>query len=123
MKIIPLIGILHFFGPLIFYKSKRAMLIFINGLIYHSLDISDINNQINTPFVDLFKYYDLSTNIIFSLHGVYYYPFTLKYAILAAIIYIIEVLCVKYTNLPYYNTDIFHLFVHIIASYSLSLTL
>ena len=123
MKIIPLIGILHFFGPLIFYKSKRAMLIFINGLIYHSLDISDINNQINTPFVDLFKYYDLSTNIIFSLHGVYYYPFTLKYAILGTIIYIIEVLCVKYTNLHYYHTDIFHLFVHIIAGYSLSLTL
>ena len=123
MKIIPLIGILHFFGPLIFYKSKRAMLIFINGLIYHSLDISDINNQINTTFINFLKHYDIFSNMSMTLYTIYYYPFTLKYAILGTIIYIIEVLCVKYTNLHYYHTDIFHLFVHIIAGYSLSLTL
>ena len=123
MKVIPLIGILHFFGPLMFYKSRRATLIFINGLIYHSLDVSDIGNQKNLPFVNFLKYCDLFINIIFTLHGVYYYPFTLKYAIIGTLIYIIEVLCVKYTNLPYYYTDIFHIIVHIIAAYSLSLTL
>ena len=123
MKVIPLIGILHFFGPLIFYKSKRAMLIFINGLIYHSLDVSDIGNQKNLPFVNFLKYYDIFTNFIITLHGLYYYPFTLKYAIIGLLIYIIEVLCVKYTNLAYYYTDIFHLIFHIIAAYSLILTL
>ena len=123
MKIIPIIGILHFFGPLIFYKSKRAMLIFINGLIYHSLDVSDIKNQINTSFVNFLKYYDIFSNMSMTLYTIYYYPFTLKYAIIGLLIYIIEVLCVKYTNLPYYYTDILHLIFHIIAAYSLILTL
>ena len=95
MKIIPLIGILHFFGPLIFYKSRRALLIFINGIIFHSLDKS----------------------------GIYYYPFTLKYAILGTLIYTFEIYCNKYIKLEYYYIDILHLFFHIIAGYSLLLTL
>ncbi len=123
MKVIPLIGILHFFGPLIFYKSKRAMLIFINGLIYHSLDVSDIGNQKNLPFVNFLKYYDIFSNMSMTLYTIYYYPFTLKYAILGTLFYILEVICVKYTNLPYYHTDIFHLFVHATLAYALSLTL
>ena len=110
MKVIPLIGILHFFGPLIFYKLRRATLIFINYLIYHSLDVSDINNQINTSFVNFLKYYDIFSNMSMTLYTIYYYPFTLKYAILGILFYILEVICVQYTNLPYYHTDIFHLY-------------
>ena len=33
MKVIPLLGIINFFGPLIF-KSKRAQIIVINGIIF-----------------------------------------------------------------------------------------
>lgn len=123
MKIIPLIGILHFFGPLIFYKSKRAMLIFINGLIFHTLDVSDINNQINTPFVNFLKYYDTFSNIIMISYTVYYYKQIHFLAFIACYLYLIEVYCVKYTNLEYYHTDIIHLIMHGIFGYCLSLTL
>ena len=123
MKIIPLIGILHFFGPLIFYKSKRAMVIFINGLTFHSLDISDINNQINTPFVNFLKYYDTFCNIVMISYSVYYYKHVHFLAFIACSLYLIEVYCIKYTTLEYYQTDIIHLIMHGIFSYGLSLTL
>ena len=63
MKVIPLLGIINFFGPFIFI-SKRAQLIIINGIIFHSLDISKINNQQYTPTVRLLQYYDITANLL-----------------------------------------------------------
>ena len=122
MKVIPLLGIINFFGPLII-KSKRAQVIFINGIIYHSLDISKINNQKNTPLVEFFKYYDITANLLMIFYSVYKYPHIRKLAALACMIYIIEVICVNYTDIQYYYTDLIHGLVHGIFGYGLSLTI
>jgi len=122
MKIIPLIGIIIFFFPLSFY-SNIALLVFINGIIFHSLDISKINNQVNTPVVNIIKYYDIISNIIMIAYTTYYYPYIFKYTVLACNCYIIEVICVNYTDLLYYHTDLMHIIVHMILAYGLSLTL
>lgn len=123
MKIIPLLGIINCFFPLIFFNSKRALLVFINGIIFHSMDVNKINNQINTPFVNYFKYYDIFCNIAMISYTTYYYPYVLKYTIIACLCYIIEVICVNNTNMPYYKTDLIHVIVHIILAYGIVITL
>lgn len=122
MRVIPLLGIINFFGPFIFI-SKRAQLIIINGIIFHSLDISKINNQQNTPTVRLLKYYDIAANLLMISYTLWEYPYVKKLAALACITYMIEVMCVNYTEIPYYYTDLIHGLVHGIFGYGLSLTI
>ena len=122
MKVIPLLGIINFFGPLIF-KSKRAQIIIINGIIFHSLDVSKINNQTNTPVVKFLKYYDIIVNILMISYTVWKYPHIKKLAALGCIVYIFEVVCVNYTDLTYDYTDLIHGIVHGIFGYGLSLTI
>ena len=122
MKVIPLLGIINFFGPLIF-KSKRAQIIVINGIIFHSLDVSKINNLTNTPVVKFLKYYDIIANFLMISYTVWKYPQIKKLSALGCIVYIFEVVCVNYTDLPYDYTDLIHGIVHGIFGYGLSLTI
>lgn len=122
MKVIPLLGIINFFGPFIF-RSKRAQLIIINGIIFHSLDVSKIKNQKNTQFIQLLKYYDITANLLMISYTVWKYPYVKKLATLACITYIIEVMCVNYTEIPYYYTDLIHGLLQGIFGYGLSLTI
>ena len=87
------------------------------------MDVNKINNQINTPFVNYFKYYDIFCNIAMISYTTYYYPYVLKYTIIACLCYIIEVICVNNTNMPYYKTDLIHVIVHIILAYGIVITL
>ena len=123
MKIIPILGIINCFFPLIFFKSKRALLVTINGIIFHSLDVSKINNQKNNNIIKFLKYYDIICNCIMISYTTFYYPFVMNYTLLALLFYLIEVYCVEYTTIPYYKTDLIHVIVHSILAYGIFLTL
>ena len=60
MKLIPFLGVLIFLKPLLINKSKRALLILINGMMYHGLKTYE--NE-NTKIIEILKYNDILREI------------------------------------------------------------
>ena len=60
MKIISFLGVLFFARSLFEKKSKRALLVIVNGMLYHGVR-NDTNN--NDPIIKCLRMYDILTNI------------------------------------------------------------
>ena len=69
MRFINILGVTFLFFPTFLkYKSKRALAVFINGLIFHSNE--------NNKFL---RYYDIICNALMSYYTYSKYPRALKY--------------------------------------------
>jgi hypothetical protein len=81
MRIINILGLIINVFPLIYkYNSKRALLIFMNGIIFHS-------NEDNYYL----KYYDIICNIIMILWTNYYhYTKTLNLSVISVIMFVMN---------------------------------
>lgn len=116
MRIINLLGLIINFFPLIYkYNSKRAILIFINGLVFHT---NEDNNYL--------KNYDIICNILMILWtNYYYYKKTLNLSIISVIMFTINNLL--YTTVwkdKRYLSDIYHVIgVHLPLSLALERSL
>lgn len=113
MRIINISGIIIYFIPLIFkYQSKRALIVSINGLIFHSNE----NNQ-------YLRYYDIFCNLLMILWTNYYYKETRKLAMTSVAMFGIN----SYTTLFKKNrnlSDIWHVLgVHLPLSIALEKSL
>jgi hypothetical protein len=82
MKMISFLGVLFFARSLFEKKSKRALLVIINGMLYHGVR-NDINNY--DPIIKCLRMYDILTNIIMISYTVYTNPAMANYAIIAMI--------------------------------------
>ena len=82
MQIISFLGVLFFARSLFEKKSKRALLVIINGMLYHGVR-NDKN--INNPVIKCLRMYDILTNIIMISYTVYINPVMANYAIIAMI--------------------------------------
>ena len=116
MRIINILGLMIYFFPLVYkYNSKRALLIVINGLLYHS-------NEDNFYL----RNYDIISNVLMILWTNYYhYEKTLNLSIISVIMYTINYLL--YATVwkdKRYLTDIYHVLgVHLPLSLALERSL
>ena len=77
MRLINIIGVLYCFVPLYKrYKSKRSLIVFMNGLLYHTFDSSKILRK-----------YDILCNILIILYTNKKCNLTLKYSILSTLLW------------------------------------
>lgn len=84
---INMIGVSTFLYPTIFYKSKRGLLILINGLLYHGT-----RNK-------YLLYNDVFCNFLIGAYTAYYHKISRKYVIAGTIFWILN-------NYSYYNNYI-----------------
>ena len=84
---ISIIGVSTFLYPTFYYKSKRSLLIFINGLLYHGTK----NKYL--------LYNDVFCNLLITAYTTYHHKISRKYAIVAIIFWILN-------NYSYYNNHI-----------------
>lgn len=82
MKIIPFLGVLFFARSLFEKKSKRALLVIVNGMLYHGVR-NDKNNY--DPIIKCLRMYDILTNIIMISYTIYTNPAMANYAVIAMI--------------------------------------
>lgn len=87
MKLIPFVGVLIFLKPLLINKSKRALIILINGMMYHGLKTYE--NE-NTKIIKILKYNDIITNMFLIIYSLYNRPQHLFYAIFGCTNFIIK---------------------------------
>ena len=95
-----IIGVSTFLYPTFYYKSKRSLLIFINGLLYHG-----------TKNKYLF-YNDVFCNLLITAYTTYHHKISRKYAIVASIFWILN-------NYSHYNNHINEIngdIVHVIGT-------
>ena len=115
MRIINISGIIIYFIPLIFkYHSKRALIVSINGLLFHTNE----NNQ-------YLRNYDIFCNLLMGLWTCYYYKDTRKLAMTSIAMFGIN----SFTLVPLfkehkYLSDIWHVLgVHLPLSIALEKSL
>ena len=77
-NLITMTGVSTFLFPYLYYDSNRAMIIFINGILYHGT-----NNKI-------LKYNDITWNVLIILYTTYYYKTSRKYAVLGTLFWILN---------------------------------
>tara|TARA_Y100001954_G_C15234833_1_gene325139 strand:+ start:112 stop:495 length:384 start_codon:yes stop_codon:yes gene_type:complete len=77
MRIIAFLGIFAFSRCLIINKSKRALIVMLNGMLFHGLRNHE-NDK--TPLIQTLRYYDILTNIVIMSYTIYKNPEILLYA-------------------------------------------
>lgn len=85
MKIIPIIGLLYLIKIIFYHKSKIAICIFINGIIFHGYDTKNNTNTLTK----ILKYYDIICNAFFTLYIIYINHNTIPYAFIGTCNYIL----------------------------------
>ena len=93
---ISIIGVSTFLYPTFFYKSKRSLLIFINGLLYHGTK----NKYL--------LYNDVFCNLLFTYYTVYHHKISRKYATLGTIFWILNNYLYHSNHINQKSSDIFH---------------
>jgi hypothetical protein len=82
MKLISFLGVLFFTRSLFEKKSIRALIIILNGILYHGVR-NDTNN--NDPIIKCLRMYDILINIIMISYTSYNNPAIANYAVIAMI--------------------------------------
>ena len=95
-NIIPILGVSAFLYPVIYYKSYRSFIIFLNGILYHGT-----NNSI-------FKYNAVITNIILISYTSYLYKSSRLLGMLGSFMYISNVYLCNKNLLNKNQGEIFH---------------
>jgi len=85
MKLISFLGVLFFTRSLFEKKSIRALIIILNGILYHGVR-NDENN--NDPIIKCLRMYDILTNTIMISYTSYNNPAMINYALVAIINFI-----------------------------------
>ncbi len=98
MRPINIIGLCCFFLPLaIKYRSKRALIIFLNGLLYHS----------NERYQYL-RYYDVICNFFIVLYTIKNNAAIVKYPIFGSSIWILNTILTETSTITRNLSDIIH---------------
>ena len=115
MRIINILGIIYFFAPIAYkYKSLRASIITINGILYHS-------NETNKYL----QYYDIISNMLMCIYTYKYnkYDFVSKYILLSSGNFVLNTYLFKQKYISHTTNDIYHvLFVQRLLSIGLEKT-
>lgn len=115
MRPINLLGLLLYIECIRTKHSLRGLLVFINGLIYHSL-YTEKNKE--RRFMKIIRFWDIICNTIMTYYTIYNFPHTRIYAVIACKIFLLNLYLVN--KLPYYVCD----FIHVLGiQYPLSLGL
>tara|TARA_Y100000591_G_C21749929_1_gene654173 strand:+ start:815 stop:1192 length:378 start_codon:yes stop_codon:yes gene_type:complete len=85
MKIIPIIGLLYLIKIISYHKSKIAISILINGIIFHSYDTKNNTDTLTK----ILKYYDIICNAFFTIYILYNNHNTFLYAFLGSCNYML----------------------------------
>ena len=114
MRPINILGLFYFFLPLcIKYKSKRAMIVFINGLLYHS----------NERY-EYLRYYDIICNFFIVLYTNIYAAQSMKYSNFATSIWFLNTILTETNTISRNSSDIIHVIaIHFPLSRGLELAL
>lgn len=98
MRIINILGAFILFVPIFFrYKSKRALIVFINGVIFHC----DENNE-------YLRYYDIVCNTLMCYYTYHEYKPSLKYTLFSCSNFFINNYLYQNTYLSRTHSDIYH---------------
>ena len=100
MRFINILGVTFLFFPTFLkYKSKRALMVFINGVTFHSNE----NNK-------YLKYYDIMCNALMCYYTYNKNKMTLKYILFSLANFMINSYMVNNKLISLVNSDFYHIF-------------
>jgi hypothetical protein len=100
MRFINILGVTFLFFPIFLkYKSKRALSVFINGVIFHSNE--------NNNFL---RYYDIICNAIMCYYTYSKYPPALKYILFSFFNFAMNSYLYENKYISLVNSDFYHVF-------------
>ena len=101
MRFINILGVTFLFFPTFLkYKSKRALMVFINGVIFHSNE----NNK-------YLKYYDIMCNALMCYYTYSRNNMALKYILFSFLNFTINNYLYKNKYISLVNSDFYHVFL------------
>ena len=112
MKIIPIIGLLYLIKNIYYFKSTRALLILINGFIYHGY--RTLENK-NSFFTILLRNYDIIVNMILTIYTIYLTPITFINAFIGTINFIIIHYISTHSEYSQYLNEDYTDFLHVLC--------
>ena len=100
MRFINILGVTFLFFPTVLkYKSKRAFMVFINGVIFHSNE----NNK-------YLRYYDIISNALMCYYTYSKYPPALKYILFSFLNFAMNSYLYENKYISLINSDFYHVF-------------
>lgn len=114
MRVVNILGCILFFWPIFFnFNSYRALIVMINGILFHS-------NETN----QYFRFWDITCNVIMCAYTYYIYRMAIYYILFSFSCFFINMFCLQKNVYTLLMADVFHVsFVQFPLSVCLLLSL